>query len=327
MSVVAAEATALSGVGRIAATVLRRGLAGVGVLWAAATFTFVVQALLPGDRAILIINQAAGNLTNSTAAEIAAVNAKYGFDVPLWVQYLRYLAGLAQGDLGISYQQHKPVLDIVAAQVLPTIVLTLTSLVVAWIVALVLTVTTAGRNSVIARLFGTLQIVLATLPPYWLGTILLVVFAVQLRIFPVEGRSSLPGLVLPTISLALPLAGFLGQVIQDEFARVLEQPFVMSSRARGMGDLGVRLRHVLRHAALPGITLSGWAVGRLFSGAVLIEAVFARPGIGGVLVTATQARDIPLVAGIVIICAAIYVVTNLLVDWAYGIIDPRIKAS
>ncbi len=327
MSAVAAAAAAPSGAGRIAATAFRRLLAGVGVLWAAATFTFVVQALLPGDRATLIINQAAGNLTDSTSAEIAAVNAKYGFDVPLWAQYLRYIGGLARGDLGTSYQQHKPVLDIVAAQIWPTVALTLTSLAAAWAVALVLTVAAAGRDGLVARLFGTLQIVLATLPPYWLGTILLVVFAVQLRIFPVEGGTSLAGLVLPTTSLALPLAGFLGQVLQDEFARVLEQPFVLSARARGMGDLGVRLRHVLRHAALPGITLSGWAVGRLFSGAVLIEAVFARPGIGGVLVTATQARDIPLVSGIVTICAALYVVTNLAVDWAYGIVDPRIKAS
>lgn len=115
--------------------------------------------------------------------------------------------------------------------------------------------------------------------------------------------------------------------MRDEFSRVLEQPFVTSSRTRGMSDFGVRLRHVLRHAALPGVTLSGWAIGKLFSGAVLIEAVFARPGIGGILVAATSARDVPLVSGVIVVTAALYVVANLLVDRAYPLIDPRIKLA
>lgn len=258
-------------------------------------------------------------LSDPTPAEIAAVNTRHGFDAPLWLQYLR---GLPVGDFGTSYQHHKPVLDVVAAQILPTILLTVTSLMAAWIIALVLTMASAGRNGILARLTGGLQIVLATLPPYWLGAILLVVFSIRLRIFPVEGSGSVLGIVLPTLSLALPLAGFLGQIMQDEFVRVLEQPFVLSARTRGMGDLGIRLRHVLRHAALPGLTLSGWVLGRLFSGAVLIEA--ARPGISGVLVTGSQGRDIPLVSGIVVICAALCIVTNLAVDWAYGLLDPRI---
>ena len=312
---------------RRAGAVARRLLGALGVLWAAATFTFLMQALLPGDRALLVINQAAGSLTNPSAAEIAAVNARYGFDAPLWLQYLRYVGGLPFGDFGTSYQQHQPVLDIVAAQVLPTIVLTVGSLAAGWIIAVVLTLLSAGRSGPLARLIGGVQVVLATLPPYWLGAILLVVFAIQLRLLPVEGSAGGLGLVLPTLSLGLPLAGFLGQVMQDEFVHVLDQPFVLSARTRGMSDMGVRLRHVLRHAALPGLTLSGWALGRLFSGAVLIEAVFARPGIGGVLVTASQGRDIPLVSGIVIICAALYVVTNLAVDWAYGLLDPRIRLA
>ncbi|SAI24781.1 ABC transporter permease [Bordetella ansorpii] len=303
----------------------RRLLTLVAVLWAAATFTFLIQSLLPGDKARLIINLAAGNLTNPTQAEVDAVNARYGFDQPLAVQYLRYLGNLARGDLGASFQQHTQVADIIAAQIVPTLVLTFSALATAWLIAIALTVSAAGRRNGWARLCGNLQVVLATLPPYWIGTILLVVFAIQLQIFPVEGRNTLAGLVLPTLSLALPLAGFLGQVIQDEYTRVLEQPFVTSARMRGMSDLGVRLRHVLRHAALPGVTLSGWAIGKLFSGAVLIEAVFARQGIGGVLVTATAARDIPLVCGIILVSAGIYLLANLLVDRLYQIVDPRIK--
>jgi len=305
----------------------RRLLAGMVVLWAAATFTFLVQSLLPGDRAQLIINLAAGNIVNATPAELDAVNAKYGFDQPLIAQYARYLAGLVQGDLGVSYQQHKPVTAIIAAQIGPTIVLAFAALATAWIIAISVTVFAAGRDNIWSRLSTGAQVVLATTPPYWIGTIMLVVFAVQLRLFPVEGQNTLIGLVLPTLSLALPLAGFLGQSLQDEFTRVLEQPFVTSARMRGMSDLGVRLRHVLRHAVLPGISLSGWAVGKLFSGAVLIEAVFARQGLGGILVSATAARDVPLVSGIVLLSAAIYVAASIVVDRTYSIIDPRIKPA
>lgn len=165
------------------------------------------------------------------------------------------------------------------------------------------------EHNVWSTLLSGMQVFLATVPPYWLATILLVVFAIQLRILPVIGGNSPIGLVLPTIALALELSGFLGQIVLSEFTRVLEQPFVMSSRARCMGELGVRLRHVLRRAALPGITLSGWAIGKLLSGAVLIEAVFARQGLGGVLVAATSSRDVPVVSGAILISAGLFAIT------------------
>ena len=126
--------------------------------------------------------------------------------------------------------------------------------------------------------------------------ILLVVFSIELKIFPVQGGTSIEGLVLPALTLAIPLAGFLGQVTRDEFEKVLDQPFVTSARARGMGDLAVRFKHVLRHAVLPAITLSGWALGALISGAVIVETVFARPGIGQMIVGAAEHRDVPLVS-------------------------------
>jgi peptide/nickel transport system permease protein len=175
--------------------------------------------------------------------------------------------------------------------------------------------------------FGSgVEIVSAGLPAYWLGVVLLVVFAIDLNLFPVLGNTSLEGLVLPSLTLAIPLSGFLGQVVRDEFEKVLEEPFIISARARGMGDLSVRMRHALRHALLPAITLSGWALGALISGAVLVEAVFARPGIGNMIVTAAESRDVPLVSGTVILVAIAYVVANFLVDVAYMVIDPRLRA-
>ena len=192
---------------------------------------------------------------------------------------------------------------------------------------LVLTIATAKRGRVVSAIASGFEIVTAGLPYYWLGVILLVVFAIDLHAFPVQGGTGVNGLVLPALTLAIPLAGFIGQVTRDEFEKVLDQPFITSARARGMGDLEVRLRHALRHAVLPAITLSGWALGALISGAVIVETVFARPGIGNVLVTAAESRDIPLVSGVVILVAAVYVVANLLVDLAYIVIDPRLRAA
>jgi peptide/nickel transport system permease protein len=304
--------------------VLIRILGAVGVLWAAATFTFFVQSLLPGDRATLILNTRTGQTIHRAAGELAPVNQQYGFDHSLLRQYLDYLGGLVHGDLGNSYQQKEAVTRLISEQIGPTLLLTVSALALAWAIALVATIATARRGKA-SSFFSGVEVFLAGLPHYWLGVILLVVFAIDLHWFPVEGGAGLSGLVLPAATLALPLAGFLGQVTRDEFGTVLDQPFVTSARARGMSDLGVRLRHALRHAVLPAITLSGWALGALFSGAVVVELVFARPGIGGMLVNAASARDIPLVSGIVMVVAVVYVVANLLVDLAYVVVDPRLR--
>lgn len=312
----------------LARRILKRLLGAIGVLWAAASFTFLVETLLPGNRAVLLLNQQTGEQNSSySASQEAPINKQYGFSHSVWHQYLSYIGGLLHGNLGTSYQQHQPVLTIIARQVGPTLVLTLTALVFAWILALLLTVVTARRGRWLSGIGSGVEVVAATLPYYWLGVILLVVFAIDLHVFPVLGGTGISGLVLPALTLGIPLAGFIAQVTRDEFEKVLDQPFVTSARARGMGDLGVRLKHVLRHAVLPAITLSGWALGALISGAVIVETVFARPGIGNVLVTAAESRDLPLVGGVVILVATVYVVANLLVDLAYTVIDPRIRAA
>jgi peptide/nickel transport system permease protein len=302
-----------------------RIVGAIFVLWAAATFTFFVQELLPGSKATLILNQEHGTQQTYSASQLKPVEEKYGFDEPVTTQYFNYIKGLAHGDLGNSYQEHKPVLTIIGEQVGPTLVLTITSLILAWIFALGTILFTARRKRVISSLGSGWEIFSAGLPYYWLGVILLVVFSIELKIFPVAGGTSIEGLVLPALTLAIPLAGFIGQVTRDEFEKVLDQPFVTSARARGMGDFAVRVKHVLRHAVLPAVTLSGWALGALISGAVIVETVFARPGIGQMIVTAASNRDVPLVSGVVMLVAFIYVVANILVDIAYAIIDPRLR--
>ena len=301
--------------------------AAVLVLVAAASVTFFAQLLVPGSRATAILNQQNGRQQQWTAAQLAPVNHEFGFDKPLIVQYLDYVGGLFRGNLGTSYTQFKPVTQVIGDELVPSLVLTVGGLVAAWVLALILMLLTAQRHRFISALGSTWEALTASLPTYWIGVVLLVVFAVEIRIFPVIGGTSAWGTVLPVLTLAIPLAGFLGQVMRDEFERVLGQPFITTARTRGMSDTAVRLVHALRHSVLPAITLSGWALGALVSGAVIVENLFGRPGIGQVLVTAVNTRDVPVVSGIVLVVAAVYIIANLLVDLVYALVDPRLRAS
>lgn len=300
-------------------------VSAIAVIIAAASVTFFAQLAVPGDRATTLMNLQTGQDKKWSAAELAPLNERFGFDDPVVAQYLHYVGGLFRGDLGTSFTQKRPVLDVIGGQLLPSLVLTLASLVVAWLLALGVTLLTAKRGRFLSGLGSAWEAVTASLPHYWVGVVLLVVFAVNLHLFPIIGGTGLWGTVLPVLTLAVPLAGFLGQVTRDEFEKVLDQPFVTTARTRGMGDTGVRLRHALRHAVLPAITLSGWALGALVSGAVIAENIFGRPGIGQVLVTAVNTRDVPTVSGVVLVVAAVYVVANLLVDLAYAAVDPRLR--
>jgi peptide/nickel transport system permease protein len=296
--------------------VLARLVGVVGVLWGAATLTFVIEQLMPTDPAQTILGGAGAK---PTPEQLAAVRVQYGFDQPVVVQYLHYLGGILRGDLGTSYIRKQPVSEIIAQQLGSTLTLTAT--------AVAVTLLTAHRSRALAAVGSGFETVLAALPQYWLGIVLLVVFAFTLHWLPVVGDGGPEGLVLPALTLALPLAGFLGQVTRDEFSSAMEQPFVLSARARGMGDFAVRWRHALRHAVLPGLTLSGWALGSLFSTAVIVEAVFVRPGLGRVLVDAVTSQDMPVVVGVTLFVAAVYVVANLLVNLAFGRIDPRLRSA
>lgn len=304
-----------------------KAVSAIAVLVAAASVTFFAQLLVPGDRATTILNIQNGRDEKWSADQLAPVNERFGFDHPLLVQWLDYIGGFFKGDLGTSYTQYRPVTSVIGAQIVPSLVLTVVALVTAWVIALTVTLLTVKRGRLVSGLGSGFEAFTASLPHYWVGVILLMLFAVKIPIFPVIGGSGAWGTVLPVLTLAIPLSGFLGQVTRDELTKVLDEPFITTARTRGMGDTGVRLRHALRHAVLPAVTLSGWALGALVSGAVIVENIYGRPGIGQVLVTAVNTRDLPTVSGIVLVVAAIYIVANLLVDLAYSLIDPRLRVS
>ena len=308
-------------------TILKKVGAAAVVLWGAATVAFFAQLALPGDRATTILNIRAGQVQLRTPAELEQIRAQYGLTRPVIVQYLDYLRGLISGDFGDSYQQYRPVTAIIGEQLGSTVTLSLTAIALAWVIMVVWVTLTAGRGPRIGALGSTVDVVTAGLPAYWLGIILLLVFGLGLRWFPIISGSAPNGIVLPALTLAIPLAGFMAQSVRTEFERSLDQPFVLSARMRGMGEWGIRLRHVLRHAVIPAVTLSGWALGATLSGAVIVESIFSRPGIGSVLVTAVNSQDLPVVTGIVTLVAVVYVAANLIVDVVYTVIDPRLELS
>lgn len=302
-------------------------VSAVFVMLGAASAVFLMQTLLPGDRAAIILNIHSGQTIARTAEEVAHINEQYGFTDPLITQYASYMGGLLRGDLGTSYQQHAPVSEIILDQIVPTLQLTAGALLLAWFINIIWTISTAGRRKAVGSIGSAFESIAASLPPYWLGAILLVVFSLNLGWFPVMGDGSWRAAVLPIVTLAIPLAGFMGQSTRDEFERVLNQPFVTSARMRGASDLRIRTVHVLRHSVIPGITLSGWAFGALISSAVIVESIFSRPGLGQVLMTAVDSRDLPVVGGVVVLISFIYVLVNAAVDALYVLVDPRRRAQ
>jgi peptide/nickel transport system permease protein len=300
---------------------VRRLLFAVLVVFGAVTVTFAALRLTPGDPVRLML----GPNTSPPPELVAQIRHDLGLDLPLIEQYGLFAGRLLTGDLGQSYQLHESVATVLGQHVGATAGLALTSFLLAFVIAVPLAVTTAGRRPALRRLSSTMELVATSIPSFWIGLVLLTVFSFRLHVFPAAGGTGLAGLVLPAVTLALGMAGVFAQVLREGLERVLAEPFVVSSRARGTGETMVRMRHALRHAMIPMVTIAGWAVGALLSGAVVIETVFSRPGIGHVLATAIAGRDFPVVTGIVLVSAVLFTVINIIVDWLYRVIDPRLR--
>ncbi|MNR90282.1 Glutathione transport system permease protein GsiC [compost metagenome] len=304
--------------------ILWRLLAGVGVLWGAATLTFIAINITAGDTALAIVG---GPDAMPTAEVLAQVRLEYGLDDPLLTQYGNYIAKLAKGDLGESYRLRIPVLKAVTQQLGATVQLALSAGVLAIGLSILLALLTARRAPWIRSIISGAELTITSAPSFVIGILLLLLFSFYFHWFPASGSQGWRALVLPTIALALPVAGVLTQVLRQELEDVLEQPFILTARARGMSDAGVRLRHALRHALVPLVTLSGFVFASLLGGAVVVEMLFARQGVGRLMLDAANTKDVPIVLGITLLAAFIYVIVNIVVDVLYGLIDPRVRAT
>lgn len=301
-----------------------RLLGALFVVWAVVTLVFFGLRLIPGDPAEAILG---GPGSRATPEALAAVRAEYGLDQPLFVQYLSQLVRLASGELGHSYALRTSVSEIILDGLGNTLLLAFLPLVLAWAIAIGLALWSTRRSRIASGIATTIEIVAAAVPQFWLGIVLILIFSVSLGWLPSISTGTPIGMVLPVLTLALPLAGFLGQAMRESLLNALDEPFILSARARGESETGIRLVHALRHAALPAISLSGWAFGTLISGAVVVETVFARPGLGRSLLSAVIVRDIPVIVGIVIVSAVAYIIVTIITELADRIADPRLRSA
>ncbi|MEU4173861.1 ABC transporter permease [Streptomyces sp. NPDC026589] len=300
----------------------RRLVLAVLVVGGAATVAFAGMELTPGDPVRTLLGT-----SPATPEMVARVRADLGYDEPLVVRYGRFVGRLLSGDLGVSYQLQEPVGQVLATQFWPTVQLTLAGFTLGLAGALVLAVATSERPGTSRRLSALFELVAVSAPGFWTGGLLLGLFSFHLRIFPAAGDTGPASLVLPAVTMALSVVGTFAQVLRDAMERALTQPFALSARARGTGELGLRVHHALRHGLVPLTTLSGWTIGALLSGAVVIETIFSRPGLGRVLAAAITSRDLPVVTGVVVVAAAAFSLLSILVDWLYRVIDPRLRST
>ncbi|MEU4325972.1 ABC transporter permease [Nonomuraea dietziae] len=301
---------------------MRRLAGGLAVLWAAATSAYLALLVAPGDVVDILIGDGA-----DTPQIRAEITSEWGLDRPEIVQYAAYLGRLVQGDLGRSYLLHRDVGEVLAEQAGPTVELMLAAGGTGVTLAVVIAIATAGRGRWVRSAVSAAQLVSVSVPPFLIGILLLFVFSFSLGWFPVSGAKDASALVLPALTLGLPIAGTLGQVLREGLERALEQPFAVTARARGLTERALVVRHALRHALLPAVTLAGWLTGGLLGGAVITEALYGRPGLGQVTLNAVTGQDLPIVMAVVVLSAVVYVVISTLLDLAYRVIDPRLRSA
>jgi peptide/nickel transport system permease protein len=306
----------------LARRIVSRLAQGILVVWAAATLTFVAVQLSPGDTVDTLLGP------NSTDPLLRAqVIQDWGLDHPRVVQYVLYLGRLLHGDLGVSYVQHRPVAALFADQFPPTVELAIWAAAIAVTLAATLAILTSGRSRLGRVISQAFELTILSAPPFWIGMLLLAVFSFRLGLFPVAGTVGVRAVVLPALAIGLPIGCFLAQVLREGLDRSLEQPFAVTARARGRGEVGVKIVHALRHASLPALTVGGLALGNLLGGAVICEQVFGRAGIGQLSVNAIMTKDIPVILAVAFIAAIVFVVITTLLDLVYLWVDPRLRGA
>lgn len=291
------------------------------VVWGAATLGFVAVRMIPGDP----VDTMLGIHAQVGGAVRDQIRADWGLDRSPIEQYLAYLGRLATGDLGRSYQLGSPVAEVIGQQLPATLALTAAAMALA--VAVALGVALLARGRVGGAVASTLELLAVSAPTFWTGLVLLTVFGFGLGWFPVLATGSPAALVLPAVTLAIPVAAILGQVLREGVDASLAAPFALTARSRGLGPAGMLRRHALRHGAVGGVAIGGYLVGSLLGGAVLVETVFARPGLGRVALRAIVDRDMPVILGLLVLSALVVGVCNILVDLALRALDPRIRGA
>ncbi|BAM90673.1 ABC transporter permease [Bradyrhizobium oligotrophicum S58] len=307
---------------------LRRILAAIPVMGVVALFVFLLLRLTPGDPAAIL----AGD--NATPEQLERIRSSLGLNEPLYIQFVTWINQLIHGDLGVSLISKVPVLQMIGQRVEPSISVAISTIILSILVAVPLGVIAAWKHDTwIDRFVMGLSVLGFSVPVFVIGYILIQMFAINLRWVPVQGFKSLSGgfgpfferIILPTCTLSFIYVALIARMTRAAMLDVLGEDFVRTARAKGVSEVAVLLRHALRNAAVPVITVIGTGFALLISGVVVTESVFNLPGIGRLTVDAVLARDYPVIQGMILLTSFIYLAVNLLIDLAYTLLDPRIR--
>jgi len=302
--------------------ILRRVAQSALTLLGVSVLVFVILRVLPGDPARMLLPDGAPE------AAVAELNRQLGLREPLIVQYGLFLRSVAHGDFGQSFQYRAPALRVVLERLPATVQLTVAAMLVTIAAGVSLGIGTAVRRGTRYDVAGTILAVLGqSLPNFWLGIMLILLFGVALRWLPTSGFAGRTSLVLPAVTLAAFPTALVARLTRSSMLEILNRDYIRTGRAKGLAERSVVLRHALRNAAIPVLTVIGLQIGALLGGAVITESVFAWPGMGKLIVDAIFFRDFPVVQTVLILSATVFVGINLLVDLLYTIIDPRIRYS
>jgi peptide/nickel transport system permease protein len=298
---------------------IQRSLLFLPTLFGALTLVFFLIHLVPGDPIEIMLGETA------SAADKEELRRSLALDQPLMVQYRNFLTGILSGDLGRSLYEQSGVTDLIRARLPATIELTLCAMAMAIIISFPLaTLAACNKGSWIDRgslLFSLLGL---SLPNFWFGPLLMIIFSIQLGWTPVSGRDGIDHLLLPSLTLGLGMAAILTRILRTSLLQVTNEDYVRTARAKGLSEKVVWFKHTLRNALLSVITIMSLQVGSLLAGSIITETIFSWPGIGRLTVQAIQSRDYPLVQGCVLVIATSYLLVNLLTDIFYQLADPRI---
>lgn len=302
------------------AYIARRFLWVVPVVLGVSTLVFFFIHLIPGDPVELMLGESA------EPADKEALREELGLNKPILQQYFHFLGKLFQGDLGRSLHTQKPVLQSILLRFPATLELTFAALLIAILIAIPIGVTAATRQySLMDNSFMFLALFGVSMPNFWLGPVLIILFSINLGWLPVSGRGGWEHIILPAVTLGTAMAAILTRMTRSSVLEVIHEDYIRTARAKGLRENTVIFKHALRNALIPVVTLIGLQFGALLSGAVITETIFAWPGIGRLTIEAINKRDYPLVQGCVLVISLSYVLINLLTDFIYSIVDPRIR--
>lgn len=299
--------------------IIRRLFQGILTFLGVSLLVFVMGRMT-GDPTRLLVPETA------TEEQRQAVRESLGLDKPILVQYGMFLFNLAQGDLGRSYLQRTEVTELVLSRMPATLQLALVSIVLSIIISIPIGVFVALKRNTVWDLLGSgLALLGQATPNFWLGMLLIIIFGVELKILPISGRGTPQHIILPAVTLALASVGYFVRLMRSSMLDVLGQDYMRTAKSKGATNTTILFQHGLKNALIPVITMMGMQFGNILTGAFIVETVFAWPGIGRLGVNSLFERDFPVIQGVIVLSSAVFVLSNLLVDILYSVLDPRIR--